>query len=377
MLRRASLGVVVASIVACASCGGRSSLDAGTFCPAPSTMGRWKAPTTHFFTPAQAVWGGHEAAVAYVEALGTQQNGARNYAIELQRLTVKGATVGAPVVLEATVERDSVDFPHVSIATDGARYLACWSLIVDGAYQTTCAAVPVGGGAATRGLVVSGSSPSIAFRPSGWALVYESDMRVLAQRLSDDASALGDPVEVSASQKTMPAPLVTATPSGFAVVDTPDPSDTGNVLRRLDPELHAVTSPVVVGTKWSYGRAIAALGETVAVVMSSPAGNTVAIVDSEGDVSTRTTNGDESYFVMDIAAGDRSFALFSTLSGELVYSAIDVANQPIGAMLEILPKSDWGQSPSIATTATSDGFLVVAAVGKMRDEMVVMHLTCR
>lgn len=341
-------------------------------------MGRWKTSAAgHFFAPAQAVWGGHEAAVAYVEALDPQpKNGARNYAIMLQRLTVQGATLGAPVALETTVERDSVDFPHVSIATDGARYIACWSLIVDGDYQTTCAAVPLGGGAATNGLVVGGSSPSIAFHPQGWAVVYESKKRLLAQRLNDDAIALGDPVEVSAAQTGMPKPLMTATPSGFAVFDGPAPSDNGNVLRRLDPELHAVTNPVAVGTKFSSGFAIAAVGETVAVFLNSPQGRTVEIVHPNGDISTRSGD-DAERSLIDIAAGERSFALFTSQSGDLVKSAINVANQPVGDLVEVRPKPDAYQFHAITTTATSDGFLVATTAGELYDEMVVIHLACR
>jgi hypothetical protein len=331
--------------------------------PAIKPGDTWMAATGDNFPQVAISWSGTEAALVYQEAPSC---GPSTPTLSLQRLSGEGVRIGSPIALASGGTTQVL-----TVASDASRHLACWDGAVSGA-TVACAAVPVGGGTVSMGLMVTGRHPSIAIGPHGYALAYEGDTDLVVQALDDEANAVGSPVTVTSL--ALSAPSLVATTSGFAVLGS------DFALRRLGPTLAPVGGPVSVGTSFNGElAAIAAAGDLVGAVWGSAMSVTFAMVDATGKVVGPATVDDPSfmgtYGVVSAAGGDGSFALaWSSISGQIGYRAAGGTGALLGTPVQAVGV-DWDENP-VAIAAVADGFLIATAAGEGLNTMTMAHLAC-
>jgi hypothetical protein len=297
------------------------------------------APAGQGFGEAVIAASANEVAVAY-----TRWSESEDVAVEVQRFSLNGAALGAPVLLHGYHVccgqlANGGFYGALSMATDGSRYMMCWAE----AQQIGCAALPVGGGDASFSAIDPGQgqlvrSPHVVHGASGWRVFYSAESPV-AVALDDQAKALGAPVSV-------PGTLAAATTSGFAVASTE-----GKGAFRLDSTLKTVSGPLPIDGPID---GIATLGDIVSVV----GGSSETRIDPE-DHLTPTLLADSNGFHRMAAAPRKVFvgvAWSSTLDPVIRFSAVDSVSHA-GPIQRVGCAAGY-VVPAIA--ATDDAFFVAA-----------------
>jgi hypothetical protein len=245
----------------CAACASPAPGQPAFIPPADENVGK--------FPSMAAAWGGAEAAVAFAET------GAALAKVRLQRLTPAGALLGTAIEL-GDFTSTGMDEPRVALATDGARYVACWD---SSSTSLACASAPVGGGSASPGFTVAGSDPCLAFGPGGFALAYQGSTQVGMQLLDGAATARGTgafPVTATGLR-----PRLAATVGGYSLAVG---SGTAPLtLYRTSPTLSPIGSPTQLSATWNAaGGALSSSGGALAALWIEGAQVSLVIVDAQG-----------------------------------------------------------------------------------------------
>lgn len=194
--------------------------------------------------------------------------------------------------------RDEVLAPNANLATlatDGARYAACWATRPSNFDENTmiaCATVPVGGGAITTLPPFAGVAPALTRGPRGLVLAFgtvdsrpssSTGFRVHLRELEGSgASWTSEPIEGVDGRGA--AIQVVSTPSGFFVA-----SLYGSNGFRVVHTLTAGTGPFPIGD--SFGTQpgtenMVAIGDTVAIGRAIPYAHEYTVVDASNRVTT-------------------------------------------------------------------------------------------
>ncbi len=204
----------------------------------------------------------------------------------LSRFSLTGQRRGEDVVLAPTARL-------ATLATDGARYAACWGTgpsPSDGDTDIACATVPVGGGAVSVLTPFSGVAPALTRGPRGLVLAYGSieSQATSGKRFRIHLREL-EGTGASWSSEVLETPAlaglqVTSTPSGFFVAAL-----YGSMGFRLAHDLTSAKGPFPIGE--SFGTQpgtenIVAIGDTVAINRAIPYKTAYTVVDSSNRVTT-------------------------------------------------------------------------------------------
>lgn len=317
--------------------------------------------TTYLAGTVKLAWSGSEAAVAYSDSAGL------GFDIVLQRLSEDGTTVGSPVVA-ATVQDSSV-----TLASDRQRYFICWQDV--DVTEITCATVPLGTGEASTGLTVTGTAASLAFGPGGMVLVYSTASAVMAQKLDDQALALGSAVQVAGSSEDYTA--VAATAGGYRVAAGTTWNGGSLTLYQMDADLQAQGSPVtLVSGNGARPVQVAAYSGSTAAVFGDTDQVSAMTVDGSGNATAKVKvdaqDASNIYVWTGAAAGPSTFALvWSAYEGYIGYRVLDSAGQPQGEMVELI-YTMWDDNP-VSMVGVSDGYLVAVGMGVFQDATLAVH----
>jgi hypothetical protein len=229
-------------------------------------------PNVYASTPAAASRGS-DAAVVYIEQTDTTPATAR---VVMQRFDAAAERVGP--LLELGADPD----PHgiVALSSDGKRYAACW----DSSGSVHCSLLDDQNEAQRNVLALAGSSPVLVATPTGWLMAYAKARGMLRlQPLTPLLEPTGTAVDLGRSthfEYPQAAPLLTPTPSGFALVGARlDDSQEG--LLRLGPDLQPLGPTIPLGRNfWFYGQLIAS-DTRAAVSLSAPYGSYLLLMDRE------------------------------------------------------------------------------------------------
>lgn len=229
-------------------------------------------PNVYASTPAAASRG-DDAAVVYIEQMDTTPATAR---VVIQRFDAAAERVGP--LLELGTDPD----PHgvVTLSSDGERYAACW----DSSGSVHCSLLDDQNEAQRNVLALDGSSPVLVATPTGWLMAYAKTYALLRlQPLTPLLEPTGTAVDLDRSthfEYPQAAPLLTPTPSGFALVGARF-GDNQETLLRLGPDLQPLGPAIHLGrTFWFYGQVIAS-DTRAAVSLSAPYGSYLLLMDLE------------------------------------------------------------------------------------------------
>lgn len=208
--------------------------------------------------------------------------------LALSRFSLTGQRRGEDVVLAPTARL-------ATLATDGARFAACWGTgpsPSDGDTDIACATVPVGGEAVSVLTPFSGFAPALTRGPRGLMLAYGSfepqatsgkTFRIHLRELegagaSWSSELLGNPTRYYAALQ------VTSTPSGFFIA-----AFDGDKGFRVAHDLTTAKGPFPIGD--SYGAQpgtenIVAIGDTVAINRAIPYKTAYTVIDDSNRVTT-------------------------------------------------------------------------------------------
>lgn len=243
-----------------------------------STPVTWKViagstdPLLYASTPAAASRGS-EAAVAYVEQADTTPPTAR---VVLQRFDATAERIGPLLELGNDPDQQS----NVTLSSDGKQYAACW----DSLGEVHCSLVDDQGQARRNVLALEGSHAAIVAARNGWVIAYAtSDSSLRVQSFAPELELTGTPLDLERSTHfgySNAAPLLTATPTGFALVGAR--SDDGHeALLRLGVDLKPDGVPIALGRDfWFYGQLLAS-DTRAAVSLSTAYGSYLLLSDTE------------------------------------------------------------------------------------------------
>lgn len=221
---------------------------------------------------------GSEAALVTIE----ETAGAATMSAVLRWLDREGGASGEPTVLAAPANT-------ATIATDGARYVACWS----GNERVTCASIAPGARKASQFFETAGRAPALAYGSGTWVLGYAgSDARTTDTRLqsfdADLRPARATTLVASAPRigSVLRAPLLSARTGGFVAV-AGEPLE----VHALDAQLSPQGAPVSLDeSMWFYG-SLAATDARIAVSLARPYGAAVFVIDDAGSVQQHSLSG--------------------------------------------------------------------------------------
>lgn len=349
--------------------GGSPELQRAPTGAAQSTA-RWLASPEGAFVAIAAAAARDEGAVAYVELSSPDGTGGfRQSRIALQRLDTAGAVRGAPVELGVVASGAATG---LTLATDGARYLACWS--AEG--HIDCATAPVGQGGASPGPSLAGATPSVAYSMGAWALAYSVSGQIAVVPLASSDLAAGSPVMFEAGRAAAfeLLPLLAATPRGFVLVG----GDTVRV-QLLDVALVPLGGAVELGVgPWVHG-AVVASEAGVAVHLSEPYGSKLFLVQDGAVARTVPFDGGGKPGLR-VALVDEggSFGMFAPHvdaegrdGGELVYRKIAPGGASMSERAQLVDFDFDGDDPRALLRLEAD---VLGASVRGRQEIVVARL---
>jgi hypothetical protein len=231
----------------------------------PGLTATWKTAPDVSSSNLVATSAGEAGAVAYLEGYSGGDQGDVRSRVLLQRLDASGLVRGAPVEL-ADMEAPAPE--HLTLATDGSRYLACW----DQAAQISCATVPLGEGSASSAFtVVAGASPALTHGPGGFALAYRLPGHVAAVHLASDGTVAGKPTMIAMNDAATKVVVFASTRLGFALVGGSHFGDGTTVhVHQLDSAFAPVGDPVDLGVTFWRHAALTTTDTTVAVSLAKP-----------------------------------------------------------------------------------------------------------
>ncbi len=293
----------------------------------------------------------------------------------LQRLSLGGQTIGDPTALgdAPTDAQGDVPPPHVSLASDGTSYVACWDTGVTtpslGKAKVTCVRMPAGGGAVESLFTETACRPSVAWRGEGFVVVTQRPEHVTVRYLDPASTVAPFEVPVPKKEADFYAPsdiLLAPTASGFAMVTVSDLA-----LYRLDPELKLLSASQVLDSYSSFVTTphLLAVGDTVVlgkarpyefrVTLAAP-GQPAVQVSFDGGVKL----GMNAALTVD-SSSVGVFAPLSTVNGAaLIYHAVDPVHPPTTTVYPAvdagpLGGDSWGGLCSLAAVPV-DGATLVA-----------------
>jgi hypothetical protein len=223
-------------------------------------------------TPAAASRGS-DAAVAYVEQTDATPATARAV---MQRFDAAAERLGPLLVLGSDPDPNG----GVTLASDGTQYAACW----DSSMELHCSLVDGAGTVQQNVVALRGQHPTLVAARSGWVIAYVAgDTTLRLQPLTPELQPAGTPADFECSsyfKSAKTGPLLTATPSGFALVGARS-DDEHDGLLRLDVDLRPLGPAIPLGRDfWFHGQLIAS-HERAAVSLSAPYGSYLLLLDSE------------------------------------------------------------------------------------------------
>jgi hypothetical protein len=336
-----------------------------------TTTATWKPASGRTFGEIAAASAGDEGAIVYTESDAPDSQGIVRSSVLVQRLDATGAVWGPRVELD-TVELSGYRSPALTLATDGARYLACWQR--EG--TIACAGVAIDQGTVFPALSVNGAWPSLAYGAGTFALAYGVPEQVAVVRVASDGTAVGNPASFDAGEGTDPRALLSASASGFALVDGDDGASAYARVRHLDKSCAALHPPIDLGVHlWSYA-SLAAYGTSVAVGLSEPYGGNVFTLD--GDTVTHVhafTGGGKLGVNVALLASHESFEMLSAhgnLDPGLRYRTLQ-GDEVIASEQALLTAHDFDDS-ALAMLRLHGDLFVAAADGRSSGEMMVARV---
>lgn len=253
--------------VASGGAGGGGSVSSSDSSGSGGPGSGWVAAPDHAFGALALASSGNVGALAYVESTAWDSAAPVESIIKLQRLDAGGARVGAAIELGHV----SSAAPSVTVASDGAHYLACWD--DPSSAQISCALAPVAEGPSLPGLSVAGLWPSLVHSAGAWTLAYGVPGHVALAHITDDGGTLGATALFAVDQAIPPRALLAARPKGFALVSAPG-FDSGQdvFVHLLDSGFTPLGAPIDLGMKlWlRNAAAIVVNGARIAVSVSEP-----------------------------------------------------------------------------------------------------------
>jgi len=234
--------------------------------------------SNNYANTAAAASRGKDAAVAYVETSYADQTSPTPSTVHavLQRFDAAAERIGPLIVLGTDPDPSSA----LTLASDAKQYAACWN----SAGEVHCVRVDDQGRVQESPLVLAGQNPTLVADSKGWAIGYTSgDQQLRLQRLSAAFEPSGKPVDLARSsnfQSQKAGPLLTPTPSGFALVGA-SLEDGHDCLLRLNADLQPVGTAIPLGRDfWTSGQLVAS--ETrAAVSLSAPYGSYLLLLDTQ------------------------------------------------------------------------------------------------
>ena len=187
-----------------------------------------------------------------------------------------------------------------TLATDGARYAACWSTRPSASQDDpmiACATAPVGGGALDTIPRFAGVAPALAPSPRGLMLAFgtidsqassSKKFRVHLREL-DGAGASWTSEPIAGTSGFDAAIQVTSTPSGFFIA-----SFYGGEGFRVALDLTIAKGPFPIGKLFGTQPGtenIVAIGDTVAIDCAVPYSHEYMVIDPSNRVTTSLSVG--------------------------------------------------------------------------------------
>ena len=324
--------------------------------PPKEITATWKAAPGRSFTALASAILGTEGAIAYAEVMYSAGK-TTQARIKLQRLDSAGATRGNAVELGAMA---SGTLSGLTLAADGARYIACWG--DEDNDQISCATVSAGQGSVSPGLTMAGRAPALVYNEGTLALAYSTPGKLAVVKLTSEGLAAGGPVWFDAGEEPSfgMIPLLARTKLGFVLAGGGDVH-----VHQLDFAFAEIAAPVDLGVKtWAFA-AIATHDPNVAISVSSPAGqNNVFLLDGVTLLDKQTYGGGGKLGLrVALAAEGTSFGMLSS-------SADDFSAEKDGAFRyhTLTP----GAAPEVAYLLPEDHRNYLHAPGvllRLKDEM--------
>ncbi len=223
-------------------------------------------------TPAAASRGS-DAAVAYIERTDTTPPTTR---VVMQRFDAAAERLGPLLELGTDPDPNGI----VALSSDGKQYAACW----DSSDEVHCSLVDDQNELHGNVLSFDGSSPALVATPKGWLAAYaKTDAVLRLQPISPRLELTGTAVDFERSlrfQSQHAAPLLTSTPSGFALVGA-SADDGHETLLRLGPDLQPLGPAIPLGRDFSFSGQLIASDTRAAVSLSAAYGSYLLLLDGE------------------------------------------------------------------------------------------------
>lgn len=329
-------------------------LPAKAACASPTATKTLEVDKGYFASPALASCGGI-VGFAYVAGQGN---------IRFQALDTSGKPIDDPLAVGGVA---NTSVPRVSIATNRKSFMVCWSNW-DVPSNIWCGAVDPDTRTVTLGQAIPGSTVEVAWGVGGYMVVYRDAQTdaMKAHRVADDASFIGDPVDLGAT--SMRNPDVTAQAGNFTyaskglfgVIDgmTLQPTEAPNMASGVDGDfVHVAATSKTTALVHAYGRPQASVVAAGTMQTSPPVdlGTTLAAT-----------------LHPDVTAADGSFAAVWGAGSVLQYRGFDEAAAVLGDS-EIDLFDDGQNFSGVAIAATTEGFVVV---GCHLQSFSVAHVAC-
>ena len=340
--------------------------DAGTAPPAPAacaspTVGAPVTVATVSTTALALARAPSGLAVVWSETDGTSAR------VALQRLDESGALSGT----QTDIAMFSSFVSQVTVATDGATYVACAAGGTPGMLR--CGAAPVASGSAVDGVTLAGATPALAYGSAAFLLAYTASGSTQLVSLDDTAHTTGATTVVGGAGSGPPALVATRVGYAVAFVD-----GSGAALYRLAADGTTSGGRIALGPgRAGAWIALATSGELVGAVWTVSGGDVqAAVVDATDAVTPAVTIGPGamSYGRVSIAGGDASFAVaWSDFGGNIDYRALSAAGMALGMPTQV--PSSWDDNAN-AIAAVSGGFLLAMTESSSSSPATVRLLAC-
>lgn len=336
----------------------------------PGITAKWKTTPELRLEDLVATSAGEEGAVAYVEWDRGDGQGEEQGRVLLQRLDASGIVRGSPVEIAGM---QSLPPQHLTLATDGARYLACW----EQAARISCAAVPLGEGSASSAhTAAAGVSPALAHDPGGFALAYSLPGHVAAVHVANDGTAAGKPAIIATADGTSNEILLGSTRLGFALVrGSGSGGDATAHVHLLDSALAPIGAPVDLGVPLRFQAAVTATDTTVAVSVAKPYAGQLFLLEGGSVEHTHEFQGGgkgglsaalaaDGAAIGMLSADDSEGIRYRMIEGEAVKTPTDVEEAPSGRFT----------SGSLAALRLHGQMFVAASMGDPGGEIIVARV---
>lgn len=326
--------------------------------PAGATAS-WSAPGAVFKAVAAAS-AGDEGAVAYVESSAAKAR------IKLQRLDSRGARRGDAIELGVL----GTELPSgLTIASDGSRYIICWS---DDA-QIACATAPAGEGSASPWLARAGSTPALAYAEGTWALAHSLPGKLALVKLTSDGALAGSPTlfDDEHDGTLRPTPLLAATHDGFVLV-----GGSRVHMHLLDHALEPIAAPMDLGKNAWFFAGLATSGSRVAINLAEPYGSIAFLFDGAALLDSQAYGGGGKVGLrVALAAEGSSFGMLSgtddgSSTGGLVYRLLAPSVEPAEA--SVLPEDTRSYDGAPMALLRLKGEMFLAATQAYSGEEIVV-----